>query len=81
MVLKETEQLRDAFAVMFDPGVTESDMQQIMFRVGARVVDGPTHAGVFVLEVPEERAAQALQMLRAEPAVRLAERLGPRTSQ
>jgi hypothetical protein len=52
----------------------------LMLRVGARVVDGPTPTGVFVLEVPEERAAQALQVLRAEPAVRLAERLGPRTS-
>ena len=56
-------------------------MRRIIFRVGARVVDGPTRAGVFVLEVPEERAEQALQMLRAEPAVRLAERLGPRASQ
>jgi hypothetical protein len=72
-------QLRDAFAVMFDPSITESDMRQIMLRVGARVVDGPTRTGVFVLEVPEGHAVQALQVLRGEPAVRLAEPLGPRT--
>jgi hypothetical protein len=79
-VSNPSTQVRDAFAVMFDPSVTESEMRQIMLRVGARVVDGPTRTGVFVLEVPEGRAVQALQVLRAEPAVRLAEPLGPRTN-
>jgi len=73
-------QLKGAIAVMFDSGITESEMQRIIFGVGARIVDGPTQAGVFVLEIPEERAPLALQALRNERGVRLAERLGPRTS-
>jgi hypothetical protein len=71
---------RDAVAVMFDPGITESDMRRIVLGVGARIVDGPSSADIFVLEIPAERTAQALQTLRTERAVRLAERLGPRTS-
>ena len=73
-------QLRDAIAVMFDPATPESELRQIVLRVGARIVDGPTVTDVFVLELPAERAEEALQALRAERAVRLAERLGPRTS-
>jgi hypothetical protein len=73
-------QLRDAIAVMFDPAIPESELRQIVLRVGARIVDGPTVTDVFVLELPAEQAEEALRALRAERAVRLAERLGPRTS-
>lgn len=72
--------MRDAVAVMFDPAITESDMRRILLGVGARIVDGPSSTNVFVLEIPGERTDRALQSLRAEPRVRLAERLGPRTN-
>ncbi len=73
-------QTRDAIAVMFDPAITESRMRRIVLGVGARIVDGPSSTAIFVLEVPAERTDQALQTLRTEHGVRVAERLGPRTS-
>jgi hypothetical protein len=73
-------QMSDAVAVMFNPGITESDLRRLLVGVGARIVDGPSSTEVYVLEIPAERTDQALSALRAEPGVRLAERLGPRTS-
>lgn len=73
-------QLQDSIAVMFDPSTPESELRQIVYSVGARIVDGPTVTGVFLLEMPKERVEEALKTLRAERAVRLAEDLGPRTS-
>ena len=67
-----------AVAVMFDPGITESEIRRIVLGVGARIVDGPTSADVFVLEMPAERVDQALETLHTERAVRVAERLGPK---
>jgi anti-sigma-K factor RskA len=72
-------QLHDTIAVMFDPGITESEMQRIVLGIGARIVDGPTSTDVYVLEIPAGRVDQALQALGTERGVRLAERLGPRT--
>lgn len=72
-------QLQDAVAVMFDPGITESEMHRVVLGVGARIVDGPTSTSMYVLEIPAERVDQALQVLRTDRAVRLAEHLGPRT--
>ena len=72
-------QLPGTIAVIFEPDTTQSAMQRIIFGVDGKIVDGPTRGGVLVLEIPDERAAQALQVLRAERAVRLAERLGPGT--
>jgi anti-sigma factor RsiW len=73
-------QMSDAVAVMFNPGITESDLRRLLLGVGARIVDGPSSTEVYVLEIPAERAVEALRALRAEPLVRLAERLGPGTS-
>ncbi len=73
-------QSQDAVAVMFDPSTPESELRQIVYSVGARIVDGPTATGVFLLEMPKERVQEALKTLRAERAVRLAEDLGARTS-
>lgn len=72
-------QPQNAIAVVFDPGITESEIRRIVLGVGARIVDGPTSADVFVLALPAERMDQALQALRTERAVRFAERLGPGT--
>ena len=73
-------QLRDVVAVMFDPGTSEAELRQIVNKVGARIVDGPTMTDVFVLEIPAEHIEEALKALRTERSVRLAERLGPRPS-
>ncbi len=70
--------VRDAIAVMFDPGVTESEIRRVVLVAGARIVDGPTSTNAYVLEVPAGQVDQAMQVLRAERAVRLAETLGPK---
>lgn len=71
----------EAIAVMFDPAITESEMRQILVRVGARVVDGPTVTQAFIVEVPAARSDEAVKLLRAEKLVRLAQPLGPRKQQ
>jgi len=77
-----TSQARsNAVAVMFDPAIKESDLRHMLQDVGARIVDGPSSTDVYLVDIPAERTPQALQTLRAQPGVRLAESLGPRTAQ
>jgi hypothetical protein len=60
--------------VVFDPATRESELRRILREVGARVVDGPTAANGYVLDVAGTTGA-ALAHLRAEPVVILAEPL------
>ncbi|KQV80879.1 hypothetical protein ASD15_13365 [Massilia sp. Root351] len=64
--------------VMFRPDAQLGQVQQILQAQGARVVDGPTVTGAYVLEVPDAQQAQTLSALRGYPAVQLAEPLNPR---
>jgi len=64
-----------SLVVVFDPSASEAELRRVLRSVGARVVDGPTRSNAYVLEVPSGRRAQALQALRAEPAISLAEEL------
>ncbi|MFB9240626.1 zf-HC2 domain-containing protein [Massilia antarctica] len=66
--------------VMFHPDASLREVQRILQASGARVVDGPTVTGAFVLGAPPERQAGALAALRAESAVQLAEALTPRSA-
>jgi hypothetical protein len=68
--------MQKPIAVMFDPTTSESELEQIVLRVGGRITDGPTSTGVFVLEITTANIDGALQTLRSERAVRLAEPLG-----
>jgi anti-sigma factor RsiW len=68
----------NAIAVMFDPAITEAELRRVVTGAGARIVDGPTTTHAFVLEVPTARSDEAVQKLRAERLVRLAEPLGAR---
>jgi len=66
--------------VVFEPGVSLSDLQQLLGRIGARMVDGPTPAGVFTLGFSNPAATDAelekrAAALRADPHVRFAEPL------
>src|SRR5574337_408418 len=61
--------------VVFDPQVPEAELRRIVRSSGARIVDGPTVGDAYVLEVPAEHQAAALQALRGQRAVTLAERL------
>jgi hypothetical protein len=61
--------------VSFDPATPEHELRRILQASGARIVDGPTAAGAYVLEVAAGDAGPTLGSLRAEPAVTLAEPL------
>jgi len=61
--------------VMFQPTTTERELRRILQAQGARVVDGPTVTDAYLISVPEENRERALQSLRADPAVKLAEAL------
>lgn len=61
--------------VTFRPGTPEAELRRILQENGARVVDGPTEMDAYVLAVPAPQTARALQRLRAEPAVTLAQPL------
>jgi hypothetical protein len=61
--------------VSFDPATPERELRRILKASGARIVDGPTDAGAYVLDVATGDAGPTLRSLRAEPAVTLAEPL------
>jgi hypothetical protein len=59
--------------VMFRPNTSEQDLRRILTDADARVVDGPTSAGAYVLVVPTAVRAQTLAKLRAQTEVVLAQ--------
>jgi hypothetical protein len=69
-----------SLVVVFDPATSEADVHRILRGAGARIVDGPTQANAYVLEVPEGQTDRAAQAIKAERAAVLVERLGPRGS-
>jgi anti-sigma factor RsiW len=62
--------------VMFQPEVRLDHVQQVLQASGARIVDGPTVTGAYLIDVAPGRVPQLLAALRADPAVRLAEPMG-----
>lgn len=58
--------------VMFRAGASELALRQALLQSGVRLVDGPTASGAYVVFAPD---AAALQRLRAQPAVALAQSL------
>ena len=63
--------------VVFQAGTTMEELNRILRVNDARVVDGPTVTGAYVVQLPAGRQAAALQDLRQENAVKLVEALGP----
>ena len=45
-----------SLVVVFDPAATESDFRRSLRAAGARIVDGPTQANAYLLDVPPEHA-------------------------
>ena len=66
-----------SLVVVFDPATTEAEVHRILRGAGARIVDGPTQANAYVLEVPPEQTDRAAQAIKAERAALLVEPLGP----
>lgn len=64
--------------VVFRPDAQLGQVQGILQANGARMVDGPTVTGAYVLDVPDASQASVLAALKADPVVQLAEPLGAR---
>jgi anti-sigma factor RsiW len=62
--------------VAFDDAATASSIRALLESLDARIVDGPSAAGFYVLEVPKSRDANtAWARIRSSPLVRFAERV------
>ncbi len=61
--------------VVFRPDATESDMRTALRTGHARLVDGPTAADAYVLDVPVSGRDAALKALRADRTIVVAEPL------
>ncbi|CAN7429638.1 zf-HC2 domain-containing protein [Massilia sp. LjRoot122] len=61
--------------VRFAPGTPERELRRILRAGSARVVDGPSAAGAYVLALPHDKLAPALERMRAEKTVTLAQPL------
>lgn len=59
--------------VQFEPSARMRDMQRTLGSVDARLVDGPTETGAYLLRVNETKRELALKRLRDSDAVALAE--------
>jgi hypothetical protein len=64
--------------VVFRPNAQLGQVQGILQANGARMVDGPTVTGAYVLDVPDAGQDRVLAALKADPLVQLAEPLGAR---
>jgi hypothetical protein len=61
--------------VRFRPDATEAQIRHGLKEAGARLVDGPTVSDAYVVRLPREHYAEALDKLRKEPGVALVEAL------
>jgi len=63
-------------AVVFRADATEREIARVLAARGARIADGPTAGGAYLLALPPDaRDAGSIARLRAEPAVVFAESL------
>jgi len=63
--------------VIFRPDTPERVIRSALTSVGARIVDGPTAADAYVLQVPAAQRTQALAQLRSRNTIVLAEPVDP----
>jgi anti-sigma factor RsiW len=63
--------------VMFRPDARDGDLRAALTKAGARVVDGPTASGAYVVRIAPDNRGQAIDGLRATPQVMLAEPIDP----
>jgi Putative zinc-finger len=69
---------RPAVRAVFAPQMQLGELQALLERAHLHVIDGPSAEGVLTLALaaPGDDAAQALAILRADPAARFAEPIG-----
>jgi anti-sigma factor RsiW len=63
--------------VLFRPEAGQAAVTGALQAAGARIADGPTAAGAYLLSVPGPRRDAALAALRRSPVVDVAEPVGP----
>ncbi|RAK60193.1 hypothetical protein DJ021_10460 [Phenylobacterium hankyongense] len=63
--------------VAFRPETTEADLRRLLISSRARLADGPTAAGAYLLSVPPQARAAALARLRKDSEVLFAEPIDP----
>jgi anti-sigma factor RsiW len=63
--------------VMFRPDARDGDLRAALTKAGARIVDGPTASGAYVVRIAPASRVQALDGLRATPQIVLAEPIDP----
>ncbi|WP_049621729.1 zf-HC2 domain-containing protein [Frateuria defendens] len=61
--------------VVFDPRLDEAQMRRLLRTCDARIVDGPTETGAYLLSVPDGEAESARRMLHEAAGVVMVERL------
>lgn len=66
---------------MFRPGTEAAQIRQVLARSNARLVEGPTPAGAYLLSVDPAARNTVLARLRSEPAILLAEPLDQGSSE
>ena len=62
--------------VVFTDDITERELRTLLRRVEGRIVDGPSAVGLYTVDVrasTPDRAVPIIEILRADPKVRLAE--------
>ncbi len=64
---------RTKIVVVFDNASAERKIRDVLVRVDARIVDGPTPKGAYTLEVARDRQREILEELRRQSIVTLAE--------
>lgn len=67
--------------VVFKPDTSEGQLRAILRGGGARMVDGPTAANAWLLQVPPGSLAGSVAAMRAQAQVQLAEPLQESTAQ
>ena len=67
--------------VVFAPDAPVSHVSALLYSAGARVVGGPSSAGVYTIDVPAAASGPVLERLRADGQVRFAESVTAETSQ
>ena len=61
--------------VVFDASASAAEVQNALQRAGARIVDGPTAAGAYVVRLDRDPGQAALEALRRERVVQRADSL------
>jgi anti-sigma factor RsiW len=62
--------------ILFDGRISEGALRQVLSNAGARIVNGPTESGAYILKLPAAQSALAIDTMRHQPGVTLVEPMG-----